>query len=163
MPIAIVEDEVLEMALYRPTFGSTPQAPFFRLMLALLAALAFFAFARVAAAAPGDAQERVRYQEFAKGGYFDCPKDADRVMQSTLRGKEEFCKTKLGTRHGYYLRLHSDGDTWAVLGYYHYGRKNGVWINFDKDGMVSSKRYYVEGVRKPMPAKLPKPAGSTRS
>ena len=107
-------------------------------ILSTVLGLAVFFAAHAAIAGAGDLREKQLYGRFLANGKLRCPKGTERQVQDSPYGVEESCVTRKGIRHGYYLRWHTDGDAWAVLGNFHSGTKVGTWITFAPDGRQRS-------------------------
>ena len=72
----------------------------------------------------------------------DCPIRTDEKRI----GREQWCETPRGNRHGPYRRWYDDG-TLAAQGEYEYDQKEGVWIEFHPNGALREEGQYDDGAR----------------
>jgi len=72
----------------------------------------------------------------------DCPIYTDSVVSDY----ETYCSTDRGTRHGPFVRYHTNGEV-AEEGMYDYGTKAGTWVQYHTDGAVKSEGEYHNGER----------------
>lgn len=107
--------------------------------------IAIFLAPAAALAGPGDPIEELAFGHLLGFSDLNCPTGSQRFFQDGQQGLEELCLTPDGTRVGYYLRWHEDGDTWAVLGRYESGQRHGRWVRFDTKGEKVGVDYYERG------------------
>jgi len=72
----------------------------------------------------------------------DCPIYTD----SVITDYETYCATDRGTRHGPFVRYHTNGEV-AEEGMYDYGTKEGIWVQYHTNGAVKSEGEYHNGER----------------
>lgn len=72
----------------------------------------------------------------------DCPIRTDEKRI----GREQWCETPRGNRHGPYRRWYDDG-TLAAQGEYEYDQKEGVWVEFHPNGALREEGQYDDGKR----------------
>lgn len=72
----------------------------------------------------------------------ECPIRTDSISTQT----ETYCATDRGTRHGPFVRYHSNGEV-AEEGLYEYGTKEGIWVQYHSNGVLKSEGNYHNGER----------------
>jgi hypothetical protein len=72
----------------------------------------------------------------------DCPVYTEAVVTD----RETYCATDRGTRHGPFVRYHTNGEV-AEEGLYDYGSKEGLWVQYHTNGSLKSEGSYHHGER----------------
>jgi hypothetical protein len=72
----------------------------------------------------------------------DCPIYTDSIVTDY----ETYCSTDRGTRHGPFVRYHTNGEV-AEEGMYDYGTKEGTWVQYHTSGALKSEGEYHNGER----------------
>jgi hypothetical protein len=111
------------------------------------AAVLVVSLAVEAQANSGTPSEELRYAPYMSHVDFTCPKGTQRLFTHRGEQQEELCVTPTGRKAGYYIRWNSEGNRWKQLGHFVGGRRHGVWLDFDAQGVARKKIVYQKGRR----------------